>query len=98
MAGTIVPAFLIGDNMNNQNQRQFDILDILNILSFLLGIENLQENREQSAHNDVQAANDQQAHYLLDEINRRFEDQNKILRNIENKMLTLEAYVNPYVK
>jgi len=30
---------------------------------------NLNENREQSAHNDVQTANDKQAEYLLREIN-----------------------------
>lgn len=63
----------------NGEQRQFDVLDILNVLSFMLGIENLQENRTQSAHNDVQAANQQQAEYLLGEINKRFEEQNKIL-------------------
>lgn len=40
---------------------------------------NLLENREQSKQNDVQAANDQQAQYLLQEINRRFDEQNKIL-------------------
>ena len=49
----------------NGEQLEFDVLDILNVLSFMLGIENLQENRTQSAHNDVQAANQQQAEYLL---------------------------------
>lgn len=42
-------------------------------------MENLQENRQQSAHNDVQVANDKQAQYLLEEINKKFEEQNKIL-------------------
>lgn len=70
----------------NGEQRQFDVLDILNVLSFMLGIENLQENRTQSAHNDVQAANQQQAEYLLGEINKRFEEQNKILEEILERM------------
>ena len=70
----------------NGEQRQFDVLDILNVLSFMLGIENLQENRTQSAHNDVQAANQQQAEYLLEEINKRFEEQNKILGEILERM------------
>ena len=64
----------------NGEQRQFDVLDILNVLSFMLGIENLQENRTQSAHNDVQAE------YLLVEINKRFEEQNKILGEILERM------------
>ena len=70
----------------NGEQRQFDVLDILNVLSFMFGIENLQENRTQSAHNDVQAANQQQAEYLLGEINKRFEEQNKILGEILERM------------
>ena len=73
----------------NGEQRQFDVLDILNVLSFMLGIENLQENRTQSAHNDVQAANQQQAEYLLGEINKRFEEQNKILGEILERLGTL---------
>ena len=59
---------------------------MLNVLSFMLGIENLQENRAQSAHNDVQAANQQQAEYLLGEINKRFEEQNKIMGEILDRM------------
>ena len=73
----------------NGEQREFDVLDILNVLSFMLGIENLQENRTQSAHNDVQAANQQQAEYLLGEINKRFEEQNKILGEIMERLGTL---------
>lgn len=64
-----------------------DIINLLNILSFVVGMQNLQENREQSEHNDVQAANDKQAKFLLSEINRRFEEQNKILEK-QNEMLS----------
>lgn len=66
--------------MNNQNNN--NINDLIGILSFIIGLENLQENREQSRHNDVQIANDAQAKYLLEEINRRFDEQNEILNRL----------------
>ena len=70
--------------------RNEDFFDVLNILSLVIGYENLQENRQQSRHNDVQAANNVQAEYLLNEINKRFDEQNKILEEqniILNKLL-----------
>ena len=63
----------------NQNN---ELINLINILSFMVGVENLSENRIQSAHNDVQTANDKQAEYLLNEINRRFDEQNKILARL----------------
>lgn len=63
-------------------QRQFDALDIISVLSFLLWYQNLQENRQQSAHNDVSAANDKQAKFLLEELDRKFEEQNEMLMQI----------------
>lgn len=66
----------MGDN------QQFGVLDILSVMSFLLGLENLQENRQQSAHNDVSAANDKQAKFILEELGRKFEEQNAMLREI----------------
>lgn len=64
--------------MDNQSKG----LDILTVASFLLGYENLIENRQQSAHNDVSAANDKQAQYLLEELGRKFDEQNAILKKI----------------
>ena len=66
----------------NETQRQFDFLDILNVISFMIAIENLQENRSQSAKNDVNAATDKQTHVLLDEVKGLFEEQNTMLREI----------------
>lgn len=66
--------------MNDSNG--FKGLDILAVASFLLGYENLLENRQQSRHNDVSAANDKQAQYLLQEISQKFEEQNTMLRKI----------------
>lgn len=63
-------------------QRQFGALDMISLLSFFLGYENLLENRQQSAHNDVSAANDKQAKFLLEELSRKFEEQNSMLREI----------------
>lgn len=73
--------------MNEQQQQAF--FNGINLLAFALGYENLMENRAQSRYNDVQAANDRQAEYLLSEIkmlfieqNRRFERQEEMLRKI----------------
>lgn len=64
-------------------------LDSLAILSVILGIENLEENRSQSAQsekllrqNNVQDANDKQAQYLLEELRKQFDEQNKMLKEI----------------
>lgn len=54
----------------------------MGVWSLMLGYQNLQENREQSKHNDVSAANDQQAAYMLSELDRKFEEQNQMLREI----------------
>ena len=63
-----------------------ELINLINILSFVVGLQNMQENRLQSAQNDVQSANDRQAEYLLNEINLRFDEQNKILEE-QNVML-----------
>ena len=53
-------------------QQNNNFLDMLNMLSVLIGLQNLQENREQSAHNDVQTANNFQAKYLIEYLNQEF--------------------------
>lgn len=57
-------------------------LDALGLFSIYLAMLNLYENREQSAHNDVSAANDKQAQYLLSELGRKFDEQNEMLKRI----------------
>lgn len=59
-----------------------DFFDLINIISVLIGLQNLQENREQSAHNDVQSANASQAKFLLNELTKQFEKQNEMLKEI----------------
>lgn len=69
--------------------RQQNNGDWLNIFSILLALQNLQENREQTKQNDVQAANDKQAKLLIGEMNAKFDEQNKKLKNIEDKINAL---------
>lgn len=66
--------------MNNQN------IDFLQWFSIYLGYQNLIENREQSAHNDVEKANQEQAEFLLNKLSEQFEEQNKILNKILEKL------------
>lgn len=68
-------------------------LDALSVLSILLGYENLIENRQQSRQNDVQTANDKQAAFMLSELNRRFDEQNVMLKQIL-EVLTHEDHQN----
>lgn len=59
-----------------------EFADLLAVWSLMLGYQNLDENRQQSAHNDVSAANDQQAKYLLVELGKKFDEQNQMLKEI----------------
>ena len=63
--------------MNNSN-----FSNVLNAIALLVGIQNLQENREQSEHNDIQAENQKQTEHLLKEINKQFKEQNELLNEI----------------
>lgn len=66
-----------------------EFADTLAILSLYLGVLNLSENESQSdaqlkilRQNDVGAANDRQAAYLLEELGRKFDEQNTMLKEI----------------
>lgn len=66
-----------------------EFTDWLNVVSLYLGLRNLEENEQQSAQtlkilrqNDVGTANDRQAAYLLAELDRKFDEQNKLLAEI----------------
>ena len=48
--------------MNNSYDNNA-LLNAINVLSMVIGLKNLEENREQSRQNDVKAANDQQAEF-----------------------------------
>lgn len=67
--------------MENNSFEQF-----LSLFSVLLGYENLIENRQQSKQNDVQSANDKQAKYLLEELSKKFDEQNLLLKEIMEEL------------
>lgn len=63
--------------------------DVIGAVGLLIGLINLMENRQQSAQSDelikqidVDAANDKQARLLLEELSRKFEEQNAMLNKI----------------
>lgn len=69
---------------------QLDVIDIISIASFLLGYENLIENRSQSEQNDVGAANDKQTSYLLKKIGERLDRQDETLERLTSMIERLE--------
>lgn len=70
----------------NNNNNQLGFVDIISILSFAIAIENLSENRIQSEQNDVQKANDKQAHAMMKELKQMFQEQNEMLSEILNRL------------
>lgn len=72
---------------NNQNQQyQDNYMNAVDILALLIGIQNLCENRQQSAQNDVNAANEREARYLLDELGKRLDEQDAMLKEILRRL------------
>ena len=60
----------------NNNSGEFDFL---NLLGIILGYSNLIENRQQSAHNDIEKHNQEQEKHILDDLHKQFEKQNQLL-------------------
>lgn len=72
---------------NNQNQQyQDNFFNAINVISLLVGLENLFENRTQSEQNDVFKANEQEASYLLDELGKRLDEQDAMLKEILRRL------------
>ena len=63
--------------MNDGFNDNFGIL--LDIISILLGYENLMENRQQSAENNINKSNQEQAKQILDDLHEQFNEQNAML-------------------
>lgn len=58
----------------------------LNLISILLGYENLIENRQQSAENNISKSNQEQAKQILDDLHAQFNIQNAMLE-YQNSLL-----------
>lgn len=67
--------------------------NLLNVLSILLGYENLMENRQQSADNNVNMANQKQAKQILDDLHEQFNYQNRLLEEILKILKGDDKYV-----
>ena len=65
------------DSANNNNSDMTG--NLLDLISILVGLENLMENRQQSAENDVNSANQKQAKEILDDLHKQFDKQNAML-------------------
>lgn len=63
--------------MNDGSNDNFG--NLLNLISILLGYENLMENRQQSAENNISKSNQEQAKQILDDLHEQFNKQNKML-------------------
>lgn len=65
------------DSANNNNSDMSG--NLLDLISVLVGLENLMENRRQSADNDVNSANQRQAKEILADLHEQFDKQNAML-------------------
>lgn len=71
---------MVFNDENNENNAD----NLLNVISILIGYQNLMENRQQSAHNDIEKHNQKQAKIILDDLHAKFEEQNHLLQEILN--------------
>lgn len=70
--------------MNDGSNNNFG--NLLNLISILFGYENLMENRQQSAENNISKSNQEQAKQILDDLHEQFNEQNAMLE-YQNSLL-----------
>lgn len=68
-----------------------DFLDAISILSFIIGIQNYNENLSQSDKDDIMQQLDRKTAKLLTRIEEDLEQQNDMLREILNRLDKLEG-------
>lgn len=66
------------------NENNF--VNAIDIAAFIIGVMNMVQNEAQTAYNDVHAANDAQAKVILDEIGKRLDAQDAMLKKILDKL------------
>lgn len=75
---------------------ELSFIDWINILDFIIGLKNYEENEKQSSQtielirqNNVDRANNKQADLLLSALSSQFEQQNEMLKEIQNSLNTI---------
>lgn len=63
---------------NNSGDNDFSGF-LLNIFSLMVGLQNLEENRQQSAANDIEKHNQEQEKHILSDLHEQFDKQNELL-------------------
>lgn len=63
-----------------------DFLDIITLLSFVISVENLEENLSQSDKQDIQHDLSEKADKILSEIHNHLEKQDKLLNDIWERL------------
>lgn len=63
-----------------------DFLDAISLVSFMIGIANYNENLSQSDKDDMMHALDEKANNMLERLETDLEEQNKLLRQILDKL------------
>ena len=72
--------------MNNNINRQLDLLDLMNIASFCIGLMNLNENVTQGDKQDLMQELNTKSDFLLTEIHKHLKDQDEKLETIMQRL------------
>ena len=65
---------------------ELDFLDIITLLSFVISVENIEENLSQNDKQDLQNDLSEKAEIILKEIHTHLEKQDKLLNEIWSKL------------
>lgn len=74
------------NGLGSGNNGEFTFLDIITLISFIIGLMNLDENMTQGDKQDLQKDLSEKADLLLSEIHSHLEQQDDILRRLEEKI------------
>lgn len=71
----------MNNDINNNGELDNDVIfsDLLNVISIMIGLQNLEENRQQSKANNVGKHNEIQEKHILSDIHQKFDEQNQLL-------------------
>ena len=74
------------NGLGSGNNGEFTFLDIITLISFFIGLMNLDENMTQGDKQDLQQDLSEKADLLLSEIHSHLEQQDDVLRRLEEKI------------